>query len=111
MENTTKIKYKIKKDDNVMIIAGREKGKTGKVLRVDPTRGKLFISKLNMVKRHQKPSEKHRHGGIIEKEAPLDLSNVMIICAKCKGPVRIALEIDDNGDRTRNCRKCGEVIK
>lgn len=105
------VRTKIKKNDNVMIMVGKEKGKTGKVQRVLPTKGKVLIEKLNMVKKHQKPTEKFRHGGIIEKEAPLDLSNVMVICGKCKGPVKIAVKVDDKGNKTRACRKCGGVIK
>jgi len=93
---------KIRKDDQIMVVAGKEKGKTGKVLRVDPEKGKVYVEKLNMVKRHQKPSAKYKHGGIIEKEAPIHASNVMILCAKCKGL--------DGDRRVRFCKKCGEVL-
>ena len=100
---------KIRKDDQIMVVAGKEKGKTGKVLRVDPEKGKVYVEKLNMVKRHQKPSAKYKHGGIIEKEAPIHASNVMTLCAKCKGPVRTGKKLD--GDRrVRFCKKCGEVL-
>ncbi|OGP17735.1 MAG: 50S ribosomal protein L24 [Deltaproteobacteria bacterium GWA2_55_10] len=100
---------KIRKDDQIMVITGREKGKTGKVLRVDPDKEKVYVEKLNLVKRHQKPSPKYKHGGIIEKEAPLHVSNVMILCEKCKGPVRTGKRVE--GDRrVRFCKKCGEVL-
>ncbi|MBI2400331.1 MAG: 50S ribosomal protein L24 [Deltaproteobacteria bacterium] len=100
---------KIRKDDQIMVVAGKEKGKTGKVLRVDPEKEKVYVEKLNMIKRHQKPSAKYKHGGIIEKEAPIHVSNVMILCGKCKGPVRTGKALD--GDRrVRVCKKCGEVL-
>lgn len=101
---------KIRKDDQIMVIAGREKGKTGKVLKVDPEKSKVYVEKLNMVKRHQKPSQKYKHGGIIEKEAPLAISNLMLLCEKCKGPVRVGKKLLDDGKRVRFCKKCGEVL-
>ncbi len=104
------IKYKIKKNDQIMIIKGKEKGKTGKVIKVDLLKGRVLIEKLNMVKRHAKPSQKHKQGGIIEKEAPLAVSNVMLICDKCKGPVRVGRKVLDDGKKVRYCKKCGEVL-
>jgi large subunit ribosomal protein L24 len=102
--------YKIRKEDQVMVIAGRERGHTGKVSRVIPAKGLIYVEKLNMVKRHQKPSAKFKHGGIIEKEAPMNISNVMLLCAKCKGPVRSGRKLLEDGTRVRFCRKCGEVF-
>ncbi|MBI4950180.1 MAG: 50S ribosomal protein L24 [Deltaproteobacteria bacterium] len=100
---------RIRKEDQIMVIAGKEKGKTGKVMRVQPDKGKVFVEKVNMVKRHQKPTAKYKQGGIIEKEGPIAISNVMILCAKCKGPVRTGVKAD--GDkRVRVCKKCGEVL-
>lgn len=104
-------KYKIKKNDQVMIVKGREQGKTGRVIKVDPGKGRILIEKLNLVKRHAKPSAKQKQGGIIEKEAPLAVSNVMLICDKCKGPVRVGKKILDGGKRVRCCKKCGEVLE
>ncbi|MEE9613687.1 MAG: 50S ribosomal protein L24 [Thermodesulfobacteriota bacterium] len=103
-------RYKIRKDDQVMVVSGKEKGKTGRVMRVIPNRGTVVLEKLNMVKRHTKPSSKHRHGGIIEKEAPIAVSNVMIICDKCNKPVRVGKKLLEDGRRARCCRKCGEVL-
>ncbi len=100
---------KIRKEDQVMVMAGKEKGKTGKVSRVVPEKAVVFIEKLNMVKRHQKPTAKYKHGGIIEKEAPIAISNVMILCGKCKGPVRVGKKIDGEKN-VRVCKKCGEVF-
>ena len=104
------VKYKIKKNDNVMIVSGREKGKTGKVVKVIPEKAHVLIEKLNMVKRHVKPSNQYKHGGIIEKEAPLAISNVMLICDKCRGPVRVGKKVLDGGKKVRYCKKCGEVL-
>ncbi|MBI5048209.1 MAG: 50S ribosomal protein L24 [Deltaproteobacteria bacterium] len=104
-------KYKIKKNDQVMIIKGREQGKTGRVIRVIPDNGHVLIEKLNLVKRHAKPSSQYKQGGIIEKEAPLAISNIMLICDKCKGPVRAGKKILDDGKKVRFCKKCGEVLE
>lgn len=104
------VKYKIRKDDQVVVTAGKEKGKTGRVTHVNSSEGRVTIEKLNIVKRHTKPSQTNRHGGIIEKEAPIAISNVMIICDKCKGPVRVGKKLLDDGKRVRTCRKCGEVL-
>jgi large subunit ribosomal protein L24 len=104
-------KYKIKKNDQVMIIKGREQGKTGRVIKVIPDNGHVLIEKLNLVKRHAKPSSQYKQGGIIEKEAPLAISNVMLICDKCKGPVRARIKILDDGKKVRLCKKCGEVLE
>ncbi|MBI3756253.1 MAG: 50S ribosomal protein L24 [Deltaproteobacteria bacterium] len=111
MQVAEKYKMKIKKNDQVMIVKGREQGKTGRVIKVDPGKGRILIEKLNLVKRHSKPSAKQKQGGIIEKEAPLAVSNVMLICDKCKGPVRVGKKILDDGKRVRCCKKCGEVLE
>ncbi|MBI3752450.1 MAG: 50S ribosomal protein L24 [Deltaproteobacteria bacterium] len=104
-------KYKIKKNDQVMIIKGREEGKTGRVVKVIPDKGRVVIEKLNMLKRHVKPSPKYKQGGIIEKEASLAISNVMLICDKCKGPVRVGRKVLDGGKIVRYCKQCGEVLE
>jgi len=70
----------------------------------------VLIEKLNMVKRHVKPSNQYKQGGIIEKEAPLAISNVMLICDKCRGPVRVGKKVLDGGKKVRYCKKCGEVL-
>ncbi|HXM88610.1 MAG TPA: 50S ribosomal protein L24 [Candidatus Acidoferrales bacterium] len=103
-------KYKIKKNDTVMVVAGRDRGKTGKVMRVLPDRGRVVIERLNIVKRHSKPRGAQSPGGIVEKEAPLDISNVMIFCDRCNAPVRVGVKTADDGTRNRVCRKCGEAI-
>lgn len=105
------IKSKIKKGDTVMVVAGRERGKTGKVLSVNPQAGKVTVEKLNVIKRHTKPSQKVRQGGIIEREAPLAVSNVMFLCGNCSKPVRLGIKILGDGRRVRVCKTCQEVIE
>ena len=91
-------------------MAGKEKGKSGKLLRVIAKKEGALIEKVNFVKRHSRPSGQNRQGGIIEKEAPVPLSNIMIICAKCTVPVKVGRKILDDGKRVRYCKKCGEHI-
>ncbi|MCH7650307.1 MAG: 50S ribosomal protein L24 [Nitrospinae bacterium] len=104
------IKLKLKKDDIVEVIAGREKGKKGKILVLYPGDGKLTVEKLNMVKRHTKPSAQNKQGGIVEKEGRLAISNVMLVCDKCGKGVRVKRKQLEDGKRVRVCIKCGEVM-
>jgi large subunit ribosomal protein L24 len=103
-------KIKIRKNDTVMVIKGRDRGKTGKVLRVLPGEGRLVVERLNMVKRHSKPRGPQSPGGIVDKEAPLRISNVMYFCDRCNAPVRIGVKRADDGARSRICRRCGEAL-
>lgn len=104
-------KAQIRKNDIVKVIAGKEKGKVGRVLKIDREKGRVFIEKINMVKRHIKPGKAHPQGGIVEKEAAMDFSNVMIMCEKCNKPTRIANPIDGAGKRSRACRRCGDILE
>jgi large subunit ribosomal protein L24 len=101
---------KIRKNDTVMVIAGKERGKTGKVLRILGEKHRVVIERLNMVKRHQKARGVQSPGGVVEKEASIELSNVMIMCERCNAPARIGGKRLDDGSGTRVCRRCGEVI-
>jgi large subunit ribosomal protein L24 len=103
-------KSKIRKNDTVMVIAGRERGKTGKVLRVLGEKGRVVIERLNMVKRHRKPRGAQAPGGVVEKEASIHLSNVMMMCDRCNAPVRLGVRRLEDGSATRVCRRCGEVV-
>ena len=103
-------KFHVKKDDQVVVIAGKEKGKTGKILRVITTKERVLVEKVNFAKRHTRPSGRTRQGGILEKEAPIHASNVMIICTKCNSPVRVGRRILEDGKKVRYCKKCGELI-
>ncbi|MGD1076409.1 MAG: 50S ribosomal protein L24 [Thermodesulfovibrionales bacterium] len=100
----------IKKQDTVSVITGKEKGKRGRVLSVAPSESKVTIEKINVIKRHMKPNKTYSQGGIIEKEAPLHISNVMLVCPKCSKTTRIASAILEGGKKVRLCKKCKEVI-
>ncbi len=103
-------RIRIKKEDKVKIMAGKDKGKIGKVIRVDKKKNRLLVEKANMIKRHVKPSEKNPQGGIVEGEGPIHWSNVMVICSSCVKPARIKMEVQDNGEKVRICAKCNENI-
>ncbi len=103
-----KIKYKIKKNDTVQVIAGKNKGKSGRVLSVDRRKGRVIIEGVNMVKKAMRPKGQNQKGGITEIEAPIHISNVMIICKKC-GPTRIGIRFEGE-EKIRVCRKCGEQL-
>lgn len=104
-------KLQIRKNDIVKVIAGREKGKVGRVLKIDREKARVVIEKLNMVKRHIKPGKTHPQGGIVEKEAALSYSNVLVMCDKCNKPTRIAMAVDGAGKRSRVCKRCGDVLE
>ncbi|TFG64671.1 MAG: 50S ribosomal protein L24 [Spirochaetales bacterium] len=101
-------KIKLRKDDQVEVIAGKDKGKTGKILKVDRTKGRVLVQGLNMVKKARKAKKQDEKSGIIEIESAVHVSNIMIICRKC-GPTRIGYKLV-NESKTRICRKCGEAL-
>jgi large subunit ribosomal protein L24 len=103
-------KIHVKKEDMVKIIAGKEKGKTGKVLRVFPAKGRVAVEGLNVVKRHTRPSQVNPEGGIVEKEAPMSLSNVMLVCGSCNQATRTGIKKLEDGTKTRYCKKCGASV-
>jgi len=100
---------RIRRDDEVIVIAGRDKGARGKVIRLMPGEGKALIGKVNMIKRHTRPTQSSK-GGIIEKEAPIAISNVQYFCPSCKAGVRLGVKALEDGRKVRTCRKCGEVL-
>lgn len=101
----------VKKDDTVVVLAGKDKDKRGKVLGVEPKRNKVLVDGVNVVRRHTKPRPpRFPQGGIIEKTMPIDLSNVMLVCPKCDKPTRIASKVDAEGKRARVCKHCNELI-
>lgn len=101
----------IKKNDSVLVMTGEDSGKKGRVLSVLGKKDRVVVEGLNIIKRHMKPSKKYSQGGIIEKEAPIERSNVMLVCPKCDRPTKIGNKILENGKKIRECRKCGEVIE
>lgn len=103
-------KFHVKKDDMVKIIAGKEKGKTGKVLRVFPAKGRVVVESLNVVKRHTRPTQLNPEGGIVEKEAPMSVSNVMLVCSSCNEAARTGVRVLEDGSKARYCKKCNEIV-
>jgi large subunit ribosomal protein L24 len=102
------MKTKLRRDDTVKVVSGKDRGKTGKVLRINKDTGRVIVQGLNMVRKAVKPRRQNDKGGIIDVEAALDISNVMIVCKKC-GPTRIGYVIEKN-EKRRICRKCGEAV-
>ncbi len=111
-------KLKVKKGDSVEVIAGKDAGKRGTVQRVLPAEGRVLVEKVNMIKRHQKPrpaprrsgSQQMLPGGVIEREAPLHISNVQVVCPACGKPSRIGFRVNDDGNKVRVCRGCGKDL-
>jgi large subunit ribosomal protein L24 len=103
-------KCNIKKDDKVKVITGKDSGKIGKVIKIDRKKQRILVENINIVKRHTRPSAQNRQGGIVESEAPIHWSNVMLMCTKCVTPVRIKMQQLDDGKKVRVCRKCNEQI-
>jgi large subunit ribosomal protein L24 len=103
-------KVHVRKKDTVMVISGKDKGKTGEVLKVMPKTGKVIVKDVNVVSKHQKPNKQNMQGGIIKKEAPIYSSKVMLYCDKCKSVTRISHQILDDGTKVRVCKKCGETF-
>jgi large subunit ribosomal protein L24 len=109
------VRIELKKEDIVKVVAGRDKGKSGRVLRVDHSKGKILVEHVMMIKRHTRPNPaKQIKGGIAERESPIAASNVQIVCPGCNKAVRIAHHVDQlpggKTRRTRVCRKCGQTL-
>ncbi len=102
---------KIRKNDTVIILAGKDRGKRGKVRRALPKKDRVLVEGLNMIKRHSRARRAARQAGIIELEAPIHISNVMLLCNKCGEPTRVGFRFLDDGKKVRVCRSCGEVIE
>ena len=100
----------IKKNDKVKVITGKDKAKIGKVLKVIQKKNRILVENINIVKHHSKPSAQNRQGGIVESEAPIHWSNVMLMCNKCMAPVRVKMQRLEDGKKVRTCKKCDEII-
>lgn len=103
-------KLHVKKGDMVRVIAGKEKGKSGKIIAIFSDKGRVLVENLNMVKRHTRPSRTNTEGGIIEKEAALSASNVLLLCASCNQATRTGMRVLDDGSKVRFCKKCNEIV-
>ncbi len=102
---------KIKKDDTVLVITGKDKGKKGKVRFAFPEEDRIMVEGVNMIKRHQKAKKQVRQAGIIEREGAISVSDVMLVCAKCNKPTRVGYRVLQDGRKARICRACGEVVE
>ena len=103
-------KMNVKKGDKVRVIAGKDKGKEGEVLRVVTASERVVVEKVNLVKKAQRPTQANPQGGITTVEAPIHVSNVMLVCPSCKAPTRVNRIKDENGKKVRVCKKCGKDI-
>jgi large subunit ribosomal protein L24 len=101
---------KIRKEDNVLVISGKDKGKKGKVRFVYPREGRALIEGVNIIKTHSRAKAQVRQAGIIERESPVHLANLMLICTRCNKPVRVGFKTLDDGRKVRICRSCKEAI-
>lgn len=103
--------FRIHKDDKVMVTTGKDKGKIGKVLKILRKHDRALVEKVNMVKRHTKPNPyRQQPGGIIEKEMPINVSNLMVVCTACAKPTRVGYRYTEDGKRLRFCKKCNETL-
>lgn len=104
------MKIRIKKDDKVKVLTGKDKGKIGKVLKVAKKTNRIVVENINIVKVHQRPSQENPQGGIVEKPMPMDVSNLMLMCNSCVKPTRIGIKQLEDGKRVRVCKKCNQHI-
>jgi len=103
-------KIRLKKDDKVKVVTGKDKGKIGKVIKIDRDHGRVLVENINIIKRHSRPSAQNRQGGIIEREAFVHISNVMLMCSKCMEPVRVGAKVLEDGKKVRVCKRCSEIL-
>ncbi|MEJ5358928.1 MAG: 50S ribosomal protein L24 [Desulfobacterales bacterium] len=104
-------KVAIRKDDKVKVLTGKDRGKIGKVLQVFRKKERILVEKVNLIKKHTRPSAKNRQGGIVEAEAPIHWSNVLLICNKCMAATRVRFRTLEDGKKQRICVKCGEAVE
>lgn len=100
----------VHREDTVLVLTGKDRGKKGRVIRLFPKADKVLVEKINLVKRHTRPTQQLPQGGIVEKEAPIHLSNLQVVCLKCGKPTRIAHKALADGRKARVCKKCGEIL-
>lgn len=105
------MKCHLKVNDQVEVIAGKDKGRVGKIIRINAQKRTAVVEKVNMMKRHTKPSAVNQQGGIIDREAPIHVSNLMLICPKCSKTGRIGKKVLDDGTKVRTCKKCNESVE
>ena len=105
---------KLKKGDTVLVICGDDRGKMGKILRVEKKKNRAIVEGINFIKRHTRPTSRNRKGGIVEKEASVNLTNLMLYCSRCSSPTKSSFKIIEGSEgekaKIRICRKCGEIV-
>ncbi len=104
-----RMRTKLKKNDKVKVIAGKDKGKEGTIISFVPEKNRVIVEGVRVIKKHVKASATTK-GGIVEKEAPIHISNVMLICPHCNQPTRVGIKFLESGEKVRYCKKCGETI-
>lgn len=102
--------FKVRRDDQVMVMTGKDRGKKGKVLRVFPAAGRALVEGINLVKKHLRPTQDNPQGGFTTQERPVSVSNLQRICARCNRPVRVGFVLAKDGTKNRVCKRCGEVL-
>lgn len=110
MQSKSIIKTRIKTDDKVQVIAGKDKGKIGKVIKVLRKKNRAVVENINIAKVHERPTQANPQGGITEKPMPIDYSNLMIMCNHCIKPTRVGIKVLEDGNKVRVCKKCNEQI-
>lgn len=103
-------KLHVRVDDQVYVLTGKDAGKTGKIIAAYPDKGRVIVEGVNIATRHVKPRSQQQQGGIIRQELPIDVSNVMLVCQKCKRPTKVGRKCLDNGDKVRYCKSCGATV-
>lgn len=101
---------RLKKGDQVAVLAGKDRGKQGKVLQVFPERGRALVERINLMKRHQRQTRPEQPGGIVEREASIHISNLQVVCPKCSRGARVGFRVQPDGTKVRVCRRCQEVL-
>ncbi|MCM1989656.1 50S ribosomal protein L24 [Oceanirhabdus seepicola] len=104
------MKVHVRRNDKVIVVSGKDKGKIGEVISVQPKTGKVLVKDVNIVTKHQKPSRQNMQGGMVQMEAPIYSSKVMLYCDKCKKATRISKKILEDGSKVRICKKCSETL-
>ncbi len=102
--------FSLKKNDNVYVKTGKDKGKKGKILRLFPQRQRALVEGVNMVKKHMRPTRDNPKGGIFSMESPIHVSNLMLVCSRCSKPTKVGFKVLTDGTKKRMCKKCHEII-
>ncbi|MBN2373468.1 50S ribosomal protein L24 [bacterium] len=101
---------KIRKDDTVKVITGKDKGKTGKVIRVLPRKGRVLVENINMIYKNMRKTKQHQQGGILRREGPIEITNLLVVCSKCGRSTRVGFTKLEDGRKVRTCKKCEEIM-